>query len=636
MLAESGRGQPQSPPPNLSKDHLSMLLDESAIDPEIVRGRGYRTSPGRADAPATFKPYQRRAGLVMPMYSPDGESTSHQLRPDRPRKDKGGDPIKYETPAGAPIIADVHPCNLDRARDPAVPLWITEGLKKGDALASRGACAISLIGVWMFRRPKSAEMLSCFDHVPLSGRLVSVVFDSDVMVKAGVQLALERLVGDLEDRGAQVRVVYLPDGEGGGKRGVDDYLAAGGDLGELGRMARPFEPGDLAGERMSRDERLAAAINDLWGTWDRHDWKGWGGHTRRSIFRAMIEAAAMRGKLAEGGVRVEIGQTSIAEGIGTRQATVSAGLKKLAAEDELIGRAGEPQAGKRATAYVLKTSAAANAGAIVGASTGGTGGRARAYSKGHTPCKSVVSGEREHPSGDNLSPPSGAALTPFYTPLRGLAELKRLRWSYVRRVWTREGTEYEYVERLGKIKGHAIERLIERDGRADIGELAAAMKIRARDLKRRHLSKLSEAGIVVVGEGGVRLAPDWHEKLFIARELAGEYEAENLARDRHKRAREAERRKDEHPADPEPEMPGFRPAREPAPEPSTPLAAAIDAYLQRNPQDADQPAGWLGSTLWAFELYAGRPSPAEVKAEIEALGGDEYRRRLLARARGAA
>ena len=35
--------------------------------------------------------------------------------------------------------------------DPAVPLWITEGQKKADALASRGLCAIALLGVWNWR-----------------------------------------------------------------------------------------------------------------------------------------------------------------------------------------------------------------------------------------------------------------------------------------------------------------------------------------------------------------------------------------------------------------------------------------------------------------------------------------------------
>jgi hypothetical protein len=32
--------------------------------------------------------------------------------------------------------------------DPAIPLWITEGQKKADALASAGATALALLGVW--------------------------------------------------------------------------------------------------------------------------------------------------------------------------------------------------------------------------------------------------------------------------------------------------------------------------------------------------------------------------------------------------------------------------------------------------------------------------------------------------------
>src|SRR5215217_5198987 len=134
----------------LPERHRQMLHEESAISPEIIGGRGYRTVK-RADVPEVFADYQRRSGLLIPLYSPDGTTTGYQLRPDRPRRDKRSKPIKYETPTGARIIADVHPRMLGAAADPSVPLWITEGVKCGDALASRGCCAISLIGVWMFR-----------------------------------------------------------------------------------------------------------------------------------------------------------------------------------------------------------------------------------------------------------------------------------------------------------------------------------------------------------------------------------------------------------------------------------------------------------------------------------------------------
>src|SRR5207247_2229015 len=52
------------------------------------------------------------------------------------------------------------------------------------------------------------------------------VFDSDVMVKPPVRLALDRLRRFLASRGARVFVIYLPAGKDGAKVGLDDYLAA--------------------------------------------------------------------------------------------------------------------------------------------------------------------------------------------------------------------------------------------------------------------------------------------------------------------------------------------------------------------------------------------------------------------------
>jgi hypothetical protein len=193
----------------LSSKHRRMLLEESGISPEIVAGRGYRTVRSRTEL-LDFKKYQRRApALLVPMFSPDGETRSSQLRADNPRRDKSGKAIKYETAGGAGAILDVHPRNLEAVRDAGVDLWITEGVKKGDSLASRGECAISLVGVWNWQR--GGEFLPCWEHVALESRRgVYVAFDSDAMTKEGVQLALERLVGALEERGADVRVVYLP------------------------------------------------------------------------------------------------------------------------------------------------------------------------------------------------------------------------------------------------------------------------------------------------------------------------------------------------------------------------------------------------------------------------------------------
>ena len=193
---------------HLSAEHERMLAVESAITPEVIAAREYRTIADRADVPQMFAEYQRRRGLLIPMCSPDGISIAYQLRPDKPRY-RDGKHIKYETPGGVRCIIDIHPSMHDQARDVSAELWVTEGIKKGDALTSRGCCTVSLVGVWNWQR--KGEPVPCWDHVALEGREVYVVFDSDVMVKEGVQLALERFVAFLEERGALVRVVYLPE-----------------------------------------------------------------------------------------------------------------------------------------------------------------------------------------------------------------------------------------------------------------------------------------------------------------------------------------------------------------------------------------------------------------------------------------
>src|SRR5215207_3022354 len=227
----------------LSDAHRKMLYDESGIDPGVARERGYYTAKRRPEVPEAFKPYQRKPGLVVPMFSPDGETVGYQLRPDNPRK---GGP-KYETPGGISPVVDVHPRMREEARHGDSPLLITEGAKTGDAATSRGVCTVVLAGVWMWCVPKVKpyRLKPCFDHVRLEGREVYVAFDSDCMSKAGVQDALAALVAALEERGAAVKVIYLPDTGDGSKQGVDDYLAAGGTIPEMFMLAREFDPADL-------------------------------------------------------------------------------------------------------------------------------------------------------------------------------------------------------------------------------------------------------------------------------------------------------------------------------------------------------------------------------------------------------
>jgi hypothetical protein len=119
-VKEKNGNYPDTRLQDLSSTHAHMLFEESAISEDVAAERGSRTVRSRAEL-LDFKKYQRRApALRVPMYSPDGVTTSAQIRPDRPRKDKRGKVIKYETIGGSEVIADVHPRNLDAIRDPSV------------------------------------------------------------------------------------------------------------------------------------------------------------------------------------------------------------------------------------------------------------------------------------------------------------------------------------------------------------------------------------------------------------------------------------------------------------------------------------------------------------------------------------
>jgi len=493
-----------------------MLFEESAIAPEIAAARGYRTVT-RAGVPPEFKAYQRRAGLLMPCYSPDGVTGLRQLRPNSPRRGKNGKPRKYEMPGGGRIAADVNPAMLRAARDPDTPLWITEGIRKGDALASRGRAAVALIGVWGWKR--DGEMLPCFDHVPLRGRRVYVVPDTDVHANPNVSQAFDWLAAALAGRGAEVLMVYQP-GAPEAKLGVDDYLAAGGTVEYLEELAEPYRPERAAEERLSRSERLRRQLGALWSGWSAADWRGTGGHTRRELVRAMLEDAARRGESTPEGIRGTLSQRQLAEAIGTGQQTIWRNMHRLehAGVLRLEKREGKPPS------YVLLTP--------------GGEGRARVSHQGRAEGKP---GERRE-RGAGQNPADRTKYDPTDSPTRGLDEIKRLRWSYCERIWTPGGYEYQYRERVGKIAGRVLEALIDLGGHAGVHELAAAIgHARPRDLRRRPLAKLARWGLVTLDGDGAHLARDWPEKLGLARELGEEYAAEERTRRRHAAARVAYR-----------------------------------------------------------------------------------------------
>jgi DNA-binding transcriptional ArsR family regulator len=219
------------------------LLDASAIHPSIARARGYFSASTRKTLQQldfSSSQQQRVPALVIPVWSVSGEIVFHQARPDQPRE-LAGKAVKYETPRGARMAVDIHPLARDRLGDPGDPLIVTEGVRKADAAFSQGVTAVALMGVWNWRGTNGdggKTALADWELVALNGRNIFLAFDSDASAKREVRTALERLQRFLELRGGVVHIAELEPGPAGGKVGLDDFLAAGGDLAELLNRAK--------------------------------------------------------------------------------------------------------------------------------------------------------------------------------------------------------------------------------------------------------------------------------------------------------------------------------------------------------------------------------------------------------------
>jgi putative DNA primase/helicase len=254
----------------LSAAHFEVLHVGSGIAPEVIRERGYWTAADWRQLDGLgFRGTQKRLecfpATVIPQYDPTGTYTHSVLRWDRPRITPGGGEIKYEQPAGVGLRLNVTPRCVPGIRDVEQSLWWTEGSKKADALASQGLVAVSTPGVDGWRSPSAIPDLF---GIPLKHRRVYCAYDSDVLTKPAVRLALIALTRWMAQKGGGRlrRRLDAPPGDHGvsDRLAVDDFLAGGGTPAQLEAMAVALDPG-LVGEQRDSDDpgltkRLADAI----------------------------------------------------------------------------------------------------------------------------------------------------------------------------------------------------------------------------------------------------------------------------------------------------------------------------------------------------------------------------------------
>jgi len=290
--------------------HHRKQLRESAISDEVANERGYQTVSRDSNATTASRDRLKRCGipgwarkeparypgLLIPLYRATGERIAWQYRPDNPPTVEGK-VRKYAAQVGRASVLDVHPFNRDRIVDPSVPLWITEGVKKGDALTSFGACVVTLAGVFNWRSRLAS--LGDWEDVLLRGREIIVCFDADAETNPNVASAMARLGAWLKSKGAGVvRYVVTPAQiNGTATKGADDFLAAGGTLEQLlaAASSKPPDPRTLDAE--FSDARLAEVLADevladrfCWAG-SGMGWMGWDGVRWKSAEVASVHEA---------------------------------------------------------------------------------------------------------------------------------------------------------------------------------------------------------------------------------------------------------------------------------------------------------------------------------------------------------
>lgn len=172
------------------------LLTASAISDAVIDASGIKSDPN---------------GIFFP-WSDGVHPTVWQSRPDNPREDENGKPIKYAFPKGAKV-----PFHRLRDGDDFSRLILAEGTKQQYAVLSHAPADFAVYGMsgcWGFKYA---------DLTIAENRDVFLLLDADFESNADVWAAAEELTKLLKRNGAK-SVAYVAT-SGTGKEGVDDVLA---------------------------------------------------------------------------------------------------------------------------------------------------------------------------------------------------------------------------------------------------------------------------------------------------------------------------------------------------------------------------------------------------------------------------
>jgi hypothetical protein len=179
---------------NLLAQHLADLHRSGLSDATIAACGFYSISD-----PVQINTYLRWRGgerfgpcLAIPFRDRQGKTNGYvRLKPDKPRKDKDGKPVRYESAKGQCNRAYFPPGTIAALSNSGKPLLITEGEKKAARADQDGFASIGLTSVYSWQKKRTdkgqlRELIADLAGVAWNGRRMTIVYDSDATDKEGV------------------------------------------------------------------------------------------------------------------------------------------------------------------------------------------------------------------------------------------------------------------------------------------------------------------------------------------------------------------------------------------------------------------------------------------------------------------
>jgi len=510
----------------LSDSHRHTHEVGSAIAPDILDSSGVHTITDGRQLPRGFSPRQRKRapGVLYEVPRPNGETT-WVFRPDDPDPDKPGH--KYEATCkklgGPGNVLYVHPSQRHLIDDTSVPVIFVEGIKKALAIITAARAAgeevlvVGILGVWNWK--SNGETIPDMFDIPVEGRDVGIVYDADMLTNPSVQGACKGLAEFQIDRGAAVRVPFLPSAT----KGADDFFASGKSYAEFLITMRAYDPGDFERVRLTRDEKLRALLEDLERKHADTDWTAPGGDADEDLYLALKARARRHGKIHPDGIWATGSWGALGfEAKISSSRTVGKAISRLEARG-LLYRDNDGRKEGKPGAFVLRA------------------GVKHMEESGAEEGKVTRSLQESDPTTLHPRSPRLWASRPKFKPTKKMIR-KHRQGTLSHLPESREG-----VTRLAKKRSHVFDRLDAAGGALSLEELARLMGVkRPRDLVRRKKTEKgrdgllvwpAKAGIVEVEGDVVSLTPDWLDRLDEQRERGGELEADEQAKmDRKRRS----------------------------------------------------------------------------------------------------